>query len=99
MAKGRGSCRRGNGTEGVEGMAELIAGKEGTLEDWIEEVLEIMVGEVEGAEGVVDMIVMTCAATDDQRCEIELNLQLLLNIREFKAHDICMRVLGGEVKN
>ena len=42
-------------------MVELFAGEEGTLEDWIEEVLEIMVGEVEGEEGVVAVIVMTCA--------------------------------------
>ena len=49
----------------VEGMVELFAGEEGTLEGWIEEVSE-MVGEVEGSEGAVDVIVMSCAVTDDQ---------------------------------
>ena len=43
----------------MEGMLELCIGKEGTLEDWIEKVLEVMVGEVEGAEGIV----MSCTVT------------------------------------
>ena len=51
----------------VEGMVELFAGVVCTLEDWIEEVSEMMVGEVEGAEGVVDVIVMSCTVPDDQR--------------------------------
>ena len=51
----------------VTGMVELFAGEEGTLGNWIEDVSEKMVGEVEGAEGVVDMIVMSCTVTDDQR--------------------------------
>ena len=51
----------------VEGFVELFASEEGTLEDWIEEVSEMMVGEAEGEEGVVDVIVMSCTVTDDQR--------------------------------
>ena len=51
----------------VEGMVELFIGKEGTLEDWIEDVSKMMVGKVEGAQGVVDVIVMSCTVTDDQR--------------------------------
>ena len=51
----------------VEGMLGLFAGEEGTLEDCIEEVSEMMVGEVEGAAGAVDVIVMSCEVTNDQR--------------------------------
>ena len=51
----------------VAGMVELFAGEEGTLEDWIEEIPEMVVGEVEGAEGVVNVIVMSCTVTDAQR--------------------------------
>ena len=31
------------------------------------EVSEMMVGQVEGADGVVDVIVMSCAVTDSRR--------------------------------
>ena len=51
----------------VEGMVELFAVEEGTLEDWIEEIPEMMVGEAEGEEGVVDVIELSCTVTDDQR--------------------------------
>ena len=40
----------------LEGMVVPFIGEEGTLEDWIEEASEMMVGKVEGAGGVVDMI-------------------------------------------
>ena len=51
----------------VEGVVEHFAGEEGILEDWIEEVSEMIVGEVEGEEGVVDVIVMSCTVTDNRR--------------------------------
>ena len=62
-----GNGRRDGGTEVLEGMVELFAGEEGTSEDWIKDVSEMIVGEVEGAEGVVDMIVISDAFTDNRR--------------------------------
>ena len=40
----------------LEGMVVPFIGEEGTLEDWIEKASERMVGKVEGAGGVVDVI-------------------------------------------
>ena len=47
----------------MKGMVELFIREEGTLEDLIEEVSEMMAGKVAGAEGVMDMIVMSSAVT------------------------------------
>ena len=62
-----GNGRRDGRTEVLEGMVELFAGEEGTSEDWIKDVSEMIGGEVEGAEGVVDMIVISDAFTDNRR--------------------------------
>ena len=67
MVKGMGSCRRGGGTEVMEGMVELFAGEEGASEDWIKDVSEMVVGEVEAVQGVVDVIVISGAVTDNRR--------------------------------